>query len=265
MLSLPVAYLQECYTQHSKSKNKTEDKGHVVSCLLTDVQVHPAVPTACSTSAAGSISAQGAAGNGSVGTLELQNLSLSPPKVVRALAMLSSGSPGITTALAYDDSAALNSGKAPVCGDCDNRATQYCPAKKCKFNLCDECAADHTSRKCTKDHKLMPIDDKRSQANTPAKAPSSPKRPRQTHRLGCGGSAASNSTDTSESDTGLEGDTESDSDDDDNMAINIGPGAPIPEEKFLTDKNEDELVRQLVSDVSSGFVAKCNHDVKHHV
>jgi len=53
--------------------------------------------------------------------------------------MLSFGSPGIRTAVAYDDSAALNSGKAPVCGDCDNRATQYCPAKKCKFNLCEEC------------------------------------------------------------------------------------------------------------------------------
>jgi len=241
----------------------------MVSCLLTDrqVQKHPAAdaaPTACSTSAAGSFSVQGAAGNGSVGTLLLENLSLSPPrKVARELAMLSFGSPGIKAALAYVDSAGPNCREAPVCGECDNMATQYCPAKQCKFNLCDECAADHIRRKRTKDHKLLLMDDTRSQADTPAKAPSTAKRPRQTH--GCGGSAASNSTDTSESDTGLEGDTESDSDSDDNMAINTGPSAPIPAEQFLIDKNEDELVLQLVSELSPCFVQKCNHNVKHHV
>jgi len=49
------------------------------------------------------------------------------------------------------------------------------------------------------------------------------------------------------------------------MSINTGPGAPIPAEQFLIDKNEDELVRQLVSDLSSGFLEKCNHDVEHHI
>ena len=169
ILSLPVTYLQECHTQHSKSKNKTEDKGHMVSCLLTDrqVQKHPAAnaaPTECSTSAAWSISAQGAAGNGSVGTLLLEKLSLSPPrKVTRELDMLSFGSPDIKAALVYVDSACPNSREAPVCGECYNMATQYCPAKQCNYNLCDECAADHTfRRKRTKDHKLLPLDDTRS-------------------------------------------------------------------------------------------------------
>ena len=222
ILSLPVACLQECHTQHSKSKNKTEDKGHMVSCLLTNRQVQKrpaadAAPMACSTSAARSISAQGAAGNGSVGTLLLENLSLSPPrKVARELAMLSFGSPGIKAALAYVDSACPN-WEAPVCGECDNMATQYCPAKQCKFNLCDVCAADHIRRKRTKDHKLLPLDDTRSQADTPAKAP-----PTAKHfmtRLRGGSLAAFNSTHISASNAGLEGDTESDSDDDDSTVI----------------------------------------------
>ena len=264
-----VAYLQECHTQHSKSKNKTEGKGHMVSCLLTDrqVQKRPAAYDAPKASAAGSISEQDAAGNGSVGTLLLEHLSLSyppPRKMAKELALLSFGSPGIKAALAYHDSAGPNCGEAPVCADCYKRATQCCPAKVCNFNLCDGCAADHTSRKRTKDHKLMPIDDTRSQANTPAKAPSTAKRPMT--RLCGGGSAASNSTDTSESDAGLEGNmTESDSDDDDNTVIYAGPCAPIPADQFLIEKNEAELVLQLFSELSCGFLDKCNHDVKHHI
>jgi len=110
----------------------------------------------------------------------------------------------------------------------------------------------------------MPIDDTRSQANTPAKAPSTAKRPMT--RLCGGGSAASNSTDTSESDAGLEGNmTESDSDDDDNTVIYAGPCAPIPADQFLIEKNEAELVLQLFSELSCGFLDKCNHDVKHHI
>jgi len=115
-------------------------------------------------------------------------------------------------------------------------------------------------RKRTKDHKLL--DNTSSQADTPAKAPPTAKRPMT--RLCGGGSAAFNSTDISASDAGLEVDTESDSDGDDNTVI-TRPGALIPADPFLIEKSEDELVLQLYNELSPEFVDKCNHDVKHQI
>ena len=132
-----------------------------------------------------------------------------------------------------------------------------------QFDVCEECAADHIRRKRTKDHKLLPLDDTRSQADTPAKAPTTAKH--FMTRLCGGGLAAFNSTDISASNAGLEGDTESDSDNDDSTVIYTGPCAPVPAEQFLTEKNEDELVQQLFSELSCRFLEQCNQDVNHHI
>jgi len=130
---------------------------------------------------------------------------------------LSFGSSGIKAALAYDDSAGRNCGEAPICSECNEKAMQYCSEDRCNFDVCEECLADHIRRKRTKDHKSLPLDDTRSQADTPAKAP-----PTAKHfmtRLRGGSLAAFNSTHISASNAGLEGDTESDSDDDDSTVI----------------------------------------------
>ena len=51
--------------------------------------------------------------------------------------MLSFGSPGIKAALAYDDSAGRNCGEAPICSECDERATQYCSEDQCNSMCAD--------------------------------------------------------------------------------------------------------------------------------